>query len=256
MMRSVVLDVALPFYTPDDQFASEHILICLLGFCSMVNRRYLERHPDVPRLYDSGVRYVPPDQTTRPPIDPAKLRQLRELLISMNQEPEVLEMVERLLRGVEIFLDVPTLYKRGKGDCNELAPVRVAELWQAGVDASPHLIKERNGLGGWSYHAAVLHPDGSSEDPSRILGMGDPRLRLEEIRKNLERYTDHMALGVQVCEDSGYGQQVLGRQMSLLGLLPRDGVFRVGGPPIDLLGWARRARVGGHRGYRALRRAA
>lgn len=244
MMNDIVLGVHLPFRTARDRAASEHILLDLLGAVSLVNLRYLDEHPEVPRLYDSGVRYIPPDQTTRPPLDPGDLAALRALLTRMGQEPEVQDLIERILRGVEIFLDVPALYKRGGGDCNELSPVRVAELWQAGVDASPHLIKERNGFGGWSYHAVVKWPDGSQEDPSRILGMGDPRLRLEEIRKNLERYTKHMALGAAICEDSGYPTESLGHQMALLGLLPRDGVFNVGGPKVDLLGWVRRARIG------------
>lgn len=253
MMRDIILGVHLPFQTTGDRAASEKILIDLLGAVSLVNLRYLDAHPETPRLYDSHVGYVQPDQVTRPPLDPSDLRQLRALLTHMQQEPEVQEMIERILRGVEIFLDVPALYQRGKGDCNELAPVRIAELWQAGVDASPHLIKERGLGGGWSYHAAVLHPDGSSEDPSRILGMGDPRLRLEEIRKNTERYVNHMALGAEVCQAAGYEPEVLSRQMSLLGFLPRDGVFKVGGPPVDLLGWARRqAQIGARRGARAL----
>lgn len=241
MMSDIVLGVHLPFQTAPDRAASEKILIDLLGAVSLVNLRYLDAHAGkVPRLYDSGVKYCQPDQMTRPPLDPADLAALRALLTHMRQEPEVQDLVERILRGVEIFLDVPSLYARGKGDCNELAPVRIAELWQAGVDASPHLIKERNGAGGWTYHAAVLHPDGSSEDPSRILGMGSPALRIEEIRKNVERYTNHMALGSAVCEGAGYPPEVLGHQMNLLGLLPRDGVFKVGGPKVDLLGGLRR----------------
>lgn len=251
MMSDIVLGVSLPFQTPADRAASEKILLDLLGATSLVNLRYLDAHPETPRLYDSGIAYTPPDQATRPPLDPADLAALRQLLSRMRQEPEVQDLIERILRGVEIFLDVPSLYARGKGDCNELAPVRIAELWQAGIDASPHLIKDR-GLGGsWTYHAAVLHPDGSSEDPSRILGMGDPRLRLEEIRKNTERYVGHMALGVEVCNASGYAPEVLGQQMNLAGYLPRDGVFRVGGPPVDLLGWARRqAQIGARRRHR------
>lgn len=251
MMSDIILGVHLPFQTEGDRAASEKILVDLLGAVSLVNLRYLDQHPGTPRLYDSGVGYVQPDQVTRPPLAPGDLAQLRALLTRMRQEPEVQDMIERILRGVEIFLDVPALYKRGKGDCNELAPVRIAELWQAGVDASPHLIKEKGLGGGWSYHAAVLHPDGSSEDPSRILGMGDPALRLEEIRKNTERYLGHMALGVEVCEEQGYEPEVLGHQMGLLGFLPRDGVFRVGGPPIDLIGWARRqAQIGARRSAR------
>ena len=249
MMSDIVLGVSLPFFTEADRAASEHILLGLLGFTSLVNLRYLDAHPETPRLYDAGIAYAKPDQVTRPPLRQGDLAELRTLLGRMGQEREVQEMIERILRGVEIFLDVPALYARGKGDCNELAPVRVAELWQAGVDASPHLLAEKNPFGGWTYHAAVLHPDGSSEDPSRILGMGSQGLRLEEIRKNTERYVNNLQLGQAVCDEQGFPREALRRQLDLLGYLPRDGVFRVGGPPVDLMGWARRqARIGARRG--------
>lgn len=248
MMSDIVLGVHLPFQTEGDRAASEHILLGLLGFTSLVNLRYLDAHPETPRLYDAGIAYAKPDQITRPELREQDLRELRTLLGRMGQEPEVQDMIERILRGVEIFLDVPALYARGKGDCNELAPVRVAELWQAGIDASPHLLAEKNPFGGWTYHAAVKWPDGSSEDPSRILGMGDPRLRLQEIGANTERYLRYMSDGAAVCAQEGYPREVLSHQMDLLGLLPRDGVFRVGGPPVDLCGWARQqARIGARR---------
>lgn len=243
MMSDIILGVHLPFQSAQDRAASEKILLDLLGAVALVNLRYLDAHPETPRLYDSHVGYVQPDQVTRPPLAAADLAQLRALLTHMKQEPEVQDLIERILRGVEIFLDIPALYARGKGDCNELAPVRVAELWQAGIDASPHLIKEKNGMGGWTYHSAVLWPDGSSEDPSRILGMGSQALRLEEIRKNLERYSNHMVLGTAVCQSAGYPTEALRQQMDLLGLLPRDGAFKVGGPRVDLLGAVRRQRA-------------
>lgn len=256
MMSDIVLGVHLPFQTARDRAASEKILIDLLGAVSLVNLRYLDAHPHTPRLYDSHVSYVQPDQVTRPPLAPGDLTQLRALLTRMQQEPEVQDLIERILRGVEIFLDVPALYSRGKGDCNELAPVRIAELWQAGVDASPHLIRERNGQGGWTYHSAVLWPDGSCEDPSRILGMGSPALRLREIEKNVERYTNHMVLGMALCENAGYPAEVLGHQMNLLGLLPQDGVFKVGGAPVNLLGGLRQVEITRRRGSRGLLRRA
>lgn len=256
MMRDIVLGCSLPFETPADRRASEHILLDLLGAVCLVNLRYLDQNSGLPRLYDSGVTYCPPDQTTRPPLDPGNVATLRALLTHMGQEKEVQDLIVRILRGVEIFLDVPALYARGKGDCNELAPVRVAELWQAGVNAAPHLVKERNMMGGWTYHAVVKWPDGSQEDPSRILGMGEPDLRAEEIRKNAERYALHLGEGLAICGASGYPREALRQQMQLLGLLPRSGVFSAGGPAIDVrqdaavLGYHRR-----HRRPHALRAA-
>lgn len=244
MMRDIVLGCSLPFETEADRRASEHILLDLLGAVCLLNLRYLDQRPETPRLYDSGVTYCPPDQTTRPPLDPQHLAELRALLTHMGQEREVQDLIERILRGVEIFLDVPALYARGMGDCNELVPVRIAELWQAGIDACPHLVKEQNALGGWTYHAVVKWPDGSQEDPSRILGMGEPELRREEIRKNVERYAIHLGNGVVVCGMGGYPKEALRQQMQLLGLLPRNGVFSAGGPPIDVLRGMRQEAIG------------
>lgn len=87
--------------------------------------------------------------------------------------------------------DIPTLLYWGYGDCKDLVAYRVAELNYQGIPAQP-CIK-------WKYvdiedmaddseyianlikagitqvlliHVMVLMPDGSIEDPSKILGMG------------------------------------------------------------------------------------
>jgi hypothetical protein len=106
-------------------------------------------------------------------------------------EPETIATVLGVLRGVETFYDTPRLYKRGKGDCNELVPARLAELWRVGELAAPLLIKDKKPDGGYAYHALIQLPDGSSEDPSLILGMGGPdaaSLRHEECVANANRF--------------------------------------------------------------------
>lgn len=229
-MKDIYLGISLDFESITEQDHSEDILMWILGTISRLNRLYLERHPDTPSLYSSGVVYTPPDQAAAPVVDKDKLKKLFSLLKSMNLEPETGLMIYRLVKGAEVFLDIPALYRRGRGDCNELAPVRVAELWRAGIAATPYLTKDRNDRGGWSYHALVKWPDGSSEDPSLILGMGGPEReadRQEEIRKNKERWANYLAAAQHLVEAEGVSPKVAGKQIDLMGLLPRDGVFRV-----------------------------
>ena len=58
---------------------------------------------------------------------------------------------------------------RGDGDCEDLVAWRVAELWILGESgASPRCYAPRQGL----IHCVVRRANGSSEDPSKILGMG------------------------------------------------------------------------------------
>lgn len=82
-------------------------------------------------LYDSGVRYVP--------------------------EP----------RGSENWQNVADLYRTGRGDCEDLACTRAAELQLQGEDAEA--VVRPSGRG--RYHALVLRGDGTVEDPSLALGM-------------------------------------------------------------------------------------
>jgi hypothetical protein len=228
-MRDLHLGFKLDFDTPENREDSEDLLMRLLGITCRLNLMHLRKHPETKALYDSGVVYTPPDQCDgRPPLRRGQVKELLNLLRKMGAETETALMILRMLKGIEIFLDIPGLYRRGKGDCNELAPVRVAELWRAGIAASPYLTKAPNERGGISYHAVVLWPDGSSEDPSLILGMGGPERadeRREEIRKNAERIGNYMAAAQQLIH-AGAPPEAVGRQIDAMGLAPKDGVFR------------------------------
>lgn len=76
--------------------------------------------------------------------------------------------------GEEEWLDIPSLYKQGFGDCEDLACARAAELRFAGIGAVP-CIKHRKiptAKGTLTLvHVLVLWPDGTVEDPSKVLGM-------------------------------------------------------------------------------------
>lgn len=157
MLRDIYLSVKLPFDTVDEQDDSEEVLTRILGVVCRLNFLYLKQHPETPSLYSSGVVYTPPDQADgRPPLERKSLTKLLDLLREMGAEPETAMMIVRMMKGIEVFLDIPSLYRRGKGDCNELVPVRVAELWRAGIAANPWLVRARNAKGGFTYHNLSL----------------------------------------------------------------------------------------------------
>ena len=229
MMRDLHFGVRLEFETPEEQEESEEILLRMLGVNCLANFQYLRRNPGTLSLYDSDVLYTPPDQADgRPPLKKEDLKKLLKLLRKMGSDPETALMIVRMLKGIEIFLDIPTLYRRGKGDCNELVPVRIAELWMQGIAASPYLTKESNDRGGISYHCVILHRDGSTEDPSLILGMGGRERaadRREEIRKNAERIANLTAAGQQLVAEGASAAEVL-RKIEAMGFMPSSGVFK------------------------------
>jgi hypothetical protein len=230
-MKGIFLNLELGFDDPEDRADSEDLIVRLLAINTRQNLNFLHKNPNTPALYNSGVVYTPPDQADgRPPLKKQDIKELIALLQRMGADTETALMVVRALKGMEIFLDLPALYRRGKGDCNELVPVRVAELWRAGIAASPYLIKGgSNERGGISYHAAVLWPDGSMEDPSLILGMGGPERaeeRREEIRKNCERWANHMAAARHLIEAEGALPHEVNSLVDKMGLVPSDGVFR------------------------------
>jgi hypothetical protein len=74
----------------------------------------------------------------------------------------------------EHFDTIPSILHRLWGDCDDLAPWRVAELRESGQDPKAGILVKWKRLrnGNRLYHILVRRGDGSEEDPSRILGMG------------------------------------------------------------------------------------
>lgn len=99
----------------------------------MLQQMTLKRHPGLPRLYSSGVRY--------------------------RQEPP----------GVDEWIQAPVALARRWDDCEGLASWRAAELRVTGEDPDALTDTRHHGR---KWHAFVRRGDGSIEDPSRILGMG------------------------------------------------------------------------------------
>lgn len=90
--------------------------------------------------------------------------------------------------GHEDWLDAPSVLRQGFADCEDLAAWRTAELNADGVEAEsvikwqwiPRDVMIAQGYpadklparGVWLVHCCVRYPDGTIEDPSKILGMG------------------------------------------------------------------------------------
>lgn len=111
------------------------------------NLAYLSLHKGVPGLYASGVRY--------------------------QNEPE-----GQLFNGMpaEEFALIPVVLARKWGDCDDLAPWRVAELIHSGESAKIRVQwrarKNPDGSQGRKYfHIVVRRANGNIEDPSALLGM-------------------------------------------------------------------------------------
>jgi hypothetical protein len=90
--------------------------------------------------------------------------------------------------GHEDWLDAPAVLLQGNADCEDLAAYRCAELRADGVEAEPVIkwqwiprdvmvaqgypANKLPSRGVWLVHCCVRFPDGTIEDPSKILGMG------------------------------------------------------------------------------------
>lgn len=119
----------------------EVTLSALLECLTAINLHHIKRHPIVPKLYSSGVRYMA-------------------------------EGKRRSGRPQEYFADIPTVQRLGVGDCEDLACWRAAELRFLGEHAVAIPVKQpaRDGRGEL-WHVVVKRGNGTIEDPSKRLGM-------------------------------------------------------------------------------------
>ena len=112
------------------------VLICLEAL-TQVNEWHLKRDRFAP-LYQSGVYY--------------------------QEEPP----------GEEEWLDIPSLYAQGFGDCEDIACALTGEYRHNGVAANPCISFKDFDIRGRRItlvHVLTLMPDDSVEDPSKVLGM-------------------------------------------------------------------------------------
>jgi hypothetical protein len=118
-----------------DATLGERAIFFLLEALAKIDIDYLDRYPSTPALYASGVRY------------------------------------ERQKGDQEDWHDIPTAIATGKTDCKVLSAWRIAELRRSGVAARPFLLRQQSDDGKYLYHVQVEWPDGTIEDPSKVLGM-------------------------------------------------------------------------------------
>lgn len=117
------------------------VMHMLLEALVMANVAYLLDHPETPRLYQAGVRYVP--------------------------EPD----------GRDEWQDIADTIERRNGDCEDLACWRIAELRVRDGERSARSyitvapLPDSQGRLVTTYHIQVRRADGRVEDPSRLLGM-------------------------------------------------------------------------------------
>lgn len=190
MLRHILFDVNF-FGNEAERASSQKRVLCLLEALVWINRLHLLEHPETPLLYKSGVTYKLPAQLEQ--RDSPDVEAVRAFLESKGAPASIMGALRAIADsagGGEHFRDIPRIIENGGGDCDNLASWRVAELRELGVNAKPYITWRQRPDGGTTYHVIVLWPDGSSEDPSLLLGMGQPDRepdRLDEVAKLGER---------------------------------------------------------------------
>ncbi len=250
-MRHVNMDLDLGFDTEVERWRSEQLLLYLMTTLTLRNFWFLLDNPDFPKLYDSGMVYMLPEQLERRPKR-SQINDLDKFLASrMGMAPGEIQHHLDLARGVEIFRDIPRMMENGGGDCDNWASARAAEIAVAAyrlggkANVKPYLVWHEDG-DRMIYHAKIMHGDGSDEDPSIIMGMGGEGRRAdrrEECRKNWERYDNMWQIGKRLVADGADAAEVKA-SIDSFGYLPKDGVFRVGPPKTQQVAGGRRGLIG------------
>lgn len=137
----ITFSISGAFYPGSDIVQDAQCLKALVGCLVALNVAYLSSEKrmarPVPRLYSSGVRY---DRTVW-------------------------------------WETIPDLYKRTYGDCKSLTAALCAEYMMRGIPTKPvfRWVEKPNGVK--DYHILLALPDGTFEDPSKVLGMPDTEVR-------------------------------------------------------------------------------
>jgi hypothetical protein len=192
MLRFVLFDLSL-FVDESDRKNSQKRVLWMLDALVKCNRIYLQNNPDTPLIYHSGIKYKVPSQFDASGTEIAIVREFVERIGTVPDKVRAaLDVLESMTAG-ERFRDIPRIIANGGGDCDNVAAWRCAELNELGIAAQPYITWRKRPDGGTTYHVIVRWPDGSSEDPSLLLGMGGPERdaeRADEVRKLEERSRD------------------------------------------------------------------
>lgn len=129
---------------------SPHELQFALECMVAINRLYLQTHPATPRLYNSGVVYA--------------------------EEPHEDDSVAA---SEERIASIPEVLRLGWGDCDDLVAWLCAERQiRDNLPAQPRVVLEHvSPDGSHHWHCLAVYPNGSAEDPSAVLGMGENDLQ-------------------------------------------------------------------------------
>ena len=142
---------------------SKRLGICLKGILEslvMVDQYFLNLY-EVRPLYETGVRYRNEPEG-------------KAVFIPSNADKNVDAAFGRQVSGqMEEAASIPAILARGWGDCDDLAPWRVAELRRQGEKAKIR-VQWKKDSNVKLFHIVVRREDGSIEDPSKVLGMHEP----------------------------------------------------------------------------------
>lgn len=193
-LRHILFSVDL-FPEGGDLDKSRMRTLCLLEALTLMNQFYLKEnpHPQTPLIYKSGVEYKVPEQFKRSSLP--QIERLKSLVTKSGSGADrvALDELSDMAGAGENFREIPRILENGGGDCDNLACWRAAELRMLGIDAHPYITWRQRADGGTTYHVIVRYPDGTSEDPSLLLGMSQPARahdKAEEERKLAERMGD------------------------------------------------------------------
>ena len=183
MLRHVLFDMAI-FADEADRENSQKRVLWLLEALTCCNQLYLRNHPDTPLIYESGVKYVLPEQFAKAQLP--ELDTIKAFLLKKGAPDAVMsafDSITDMCGGGEHFREIPRIIENGGGDCDNLASWRAAELRELGINAKPYITWRKRPDGGTTYHVIVRWPDGSSEDPSLLLGMGGPARAFDKAKE-------------------------------------------------------------------------
>jgi hypothetical protein len=124
----LTLDVPHVFNPDSSEDENAYVLRGLLECLIYINRGFLRSHPNVPSLYNSGVRY----------------------------------------RRTMVWDSIPALYGRRYGDCKSLTAARIAELREKGITANPVFRFKRNDRGELLYHILVQTGSGFEDPSKKL----------------------------------------------------------------------------------------
>lgn len=118
--------------------AKERCAEAVANALGAIDVEYLNEHPNTPGIYESGVYYCDSGMTR-----------------------------------IDDWNDIPTMLRKGCGNCTALTGWRLAELWRQGVmNAEAHAVYQPLDNGDELYHLLIRYVGSSQfEDPSARLGM-------------------------------------------------------------------------------------